>query len=416
MGRTATELRAMLGALTYPANQRYDPETLAPEGITRERVRLLATNAPELLEGGGSLLDLGSSKGFIALHLRNRYTRIDGYELGRHAAEAAEAVRRFHHLDHVRFLNRSFRQIEISKWMGPRYDVVYAGSVHHHFVKDAILHRAPMWLPLAKMAALCRRYLILDGPLEFGNDFSLTTWEREHGWPDEVRQAYTFDAHVQALAPQFELVRGPLPNERGRQCAVFERVLPDVRVWGMDEDLEQKLRADGAAIASNKAREVDSVVRFGDVRFKFDWGVQCGPVLGVLNKFPERFAHTRALLMRDGRAIGDLAEWVDGKPIRDGKQMVRPWLELNDALACIGLVEIHFKVGDFLRVGDRVVDVDFDMINHVSRIESAAGYLAKWQVAARRFFPAGMAEGIAENLADEWVFRKALDRLPEDWQ
>lgn len=412
----------MARALTYPGNQSFDPVTLEPANdVTKRRVELMRQNMPELFAGGASLLDVGSSKGLVSFLARDAYDEVIGYEVGEHAHAVAEATQRHHGLDHVRFIHEPFRAIEVSKFERSRtYDVVYAGSVHHHLVKDAVLHRAPWWLPLKKLAALAERILIIDGPLEFGNDYSLNAWAKQYEWDaDEFFREYTPEAHAEAVSPQFRLVRGPLPNERGRQTLVFERAEPDMQHLVVADSDIRTIRTEGEAIPSNKARDEASVVRIGDVRYKFDaghCGVQSDGVLMILNSLPDRFARTAAVLVKDGRRIGDMAQWIDGEPMDDLRKLTVPWLELNDALACIGLVEIHFKGGgDFvLRDDGRVIDVDVDMVNHYRNLPAGIPYLEKWENGVSRAthaFGEGMAARIAGNLNDEWVFRDALKEL-----
>ncbi len=414
---TDDELRAMVAGLQYPGNQDYDPISLEPLGnVTKKRAAIMETNLPELAAGGESLLDIGSSKGFIPFHLRDRYKTIVGVEQS-HACGIAEEVRQRHGLDHIRFVNETFRQIPIGKAhrVGDppiTFEVVHCGSVHHHFVRDAIRHGAPMFLPLRKLVALARRYLILDGPFRFEHDTSLPKWEEEYGWGPEVRAAYTFDAHVEALQPQFELVHGPVVNERGRESAVFERVEPDIHQEHVTPNELEAIREQGTVVVANKAREKSSVIRLGGVRYKLDRGLQTDGVFQVLNSLPEWFAPTRSVLVHEGRRIGDVAGWVEGEPITRPKEIADHWLRLNDILASVGLVEIHFKQGDFVRRGEHVVDVDVDMVADLDKIAKAESYLGRWVMAGpAKGFGVGLAQWIAANLADEWVFQKAVVKL-----
>lgn len=413
MTADVSDLRAMVKGLQYPGNQDYDPETLQPDGdVTRKRVALMERNMPELLAGGESLLDIGSSKGFVCFHLRDKFKQIDGYEVS-HARGIAEEVRNYHGLDHIGFHQQSFRQIPLHKGFvgGFRtWDTVYCGSVHHHFFKDAMLHRAPFHLPLKKLAALAERLLILDGPIEFGEDCSLNTWAKQFKWRDSIRNLYTLESHVKALKPQFKLIRGPNPNERGRTSLVFQRVAPNIPTRTMTEDDILRTRRGGEVVRANNARETASVVRMGDVRYKFDKGVQNDSVFLVLNSLPDWFLNTRELLIDEaGNRIGDVSEWVEGTPNSSAHRIGSHWLWMNDILACVGLVEIHLKQGDYVLRDGRYIDVDVDMVNHVDRIATANDYLAKWRTAgAKDAFGERLAATIADNLADEWIFRKAL--------
>ena len=357
-----------------------------------------------------------SSKGFIPFYLCDRYKMIVGVEQS-HACTIAEEVRQRHGLDHIRFVNETFRQIPIGKGhkLGDppiTYEVVHCGSVHHHFVRDAIRHDAPMFLPLRKLVALAKKYLILDGPFAFDHDTSLPKWEKEYGWGPEIRAAYTFEAHVEALKPQFELVHGPFANERGRDSAVFKRVAPDVHYEKVTMDDLSHVRSTGGALGANKARPTSSIFRVGDRRYKIDRGLQTNGVFQVLNTLPERVAPTLSVIVCDGVRIGDIAEWIDGEPLLRPKLIADHWLKLNAILASVGLVEIHFKVGDFVERDGHVIDVDVDMVADVDKIANAAHYLSRWKTAgpAKAFGP-GLAGWISHNLHDEWVFQKAMLKL-----
>jgi len=411
----------MVTGLQYPGNQDYDPITLRPSGKkTQKRVELMERNMPQLMAGGESLLDIGSNKGFVCFWLRDKFREIDGYEQS-HACQIAEAVRCHHGLEHIRFVNKPFRRIPLHKGLVhgcKTYDVVYCGSVQHHLFKSAMLHEAPFHLPLKKLVALAERLLILDGPVEFDRDNSLNTWAKRYGWGDEVRRQYTLEAHVEALKPQFELVGGPHDNERGRQTLVFERVAPNMPTRDVTESDLVALRQQGKIIKANNARADDSVIKVGGQRYKFDKGLQSDAVFMVLNSLPEWFLHTREVLVQNGKRIGDLTDWVKGVPNSTTKKIARHWLQMNNMLACIGLVEIHLKLKDYvLREDGRYIDVDVDMLSHVDRIAPAADYLTKWiRGGAKDAFGDKLAHYIVKHLKDEWVFREALARLNRNSQ
>ena len=405
---TADKLQAMQAALQYPANQCYDPVTIEPTGaVTTARIRFMENHLPELMEGGDSLLDVGSNKGFVALRLRDRYKEIEGYEMGRDAFNVAKATASLHGLEHVKFINKPFRWINLGRH-SRKYSVVYAGSVHHHFFKDALLHGAPPFLGLKKLAALTEQHLILDGPLTFEGDCSLNTWADRHGWGPDVRALYNLQAHVDALAPQFRLKHGPHDNERKRQAVVFERVEPDIPYVEMSEADVDALKVKGKSIPANRARAKDSVIRVGDVRYKFDKSTRSDGVMMMLNSLPDWFMHTQAVISRDGRRIGDIAEWVEGRPVRTLGELGNHWLKLNNMMSCVGLVEIHLKVLDYVERDGKMIDIDIDMLDAVGNISTAVGYLKKWRVAAARAFGKQTADYLADNLGDEWVFANVL--------
>ena len=413
---TLDSARELHRAVDYPKNQSYDPVTMDPmNDVTAARVRFLEEHVPQLWEGGKSLLDVGSSKGFVSMLLRNRFDEVVGYEVGYHAHQAAIAAVFAQRAENVTFVNRPFRMIEVSKHAGfRRYEVVYAGSVHHHFFKDCLLHGAPPHLGLHKLAALAERYLILDGPLEFGTDFSLRTWQKAYGWGPAEEAMYTLAEHDRALAPAFERITEPVEDERGRQCVVYERRQPDVPYADPENVLVSNIIRGGTVLAANKARETGSVIRSGEVRLKLDPGGQNEAVLGILNALPAHCPETIALVMAAGRPVGDVARWVDGDPITSLRELAEPWLALNHVLASVGLVEIHYKLGDYVRTADgRVVDVDVDMVNHCENVALAHEFLERWRVPVAQAMGPEIADHLVRNLAGEWVFHAALQMLRE---
>jgi hypothetical protein len=408
------KLRSLAEVQQYPGNQDYDPETLAPRGITADRVDVMQRNMPQLLAGGNSLLDVGSNKGFVSLLLRDRYREIDGYEPDPLCYCIAEMTRRHHLIDHVRFINAPFRHIPLDKSFNRPYDVVYAGSVHHHLFKDALLHHAPPFLPLAKLAGLAGTFLVLDGPFDVDGDYSLKTWAEQFGWDPQTKARCSVEHYAEALKPQFELVHGPLVNERNRETVVFERVAPDMPCLEMTQCEIDELKTVGVECPANQNRSPGAVLRKGARRYKFDCKLQPDAVLRVLSKLPEWFARTYAVLVQDGTRIGDVSAWIDGPAEENPHTLWVHWLRMNHVLACVGLVEIHFKPSDYKRIGDcGLVDVDVDMVNSAERLFSSKRYLDKWrEVVTEALGPrfAAVVDYVRYHLRDEWVFKHALDQ------
>lgn len=409
---TMDKLAEDMKRLSYPANQEYYPSTISPAGVTIKRVELLEKNAPELFEGHDSLLDIGSSKGFISLYLANKFKEVDGYERSAEAHALAERVRQYHSIDNVHFHNRPFSLLPFDKYRRRCYDVVYAGSVHHHFFKDALLHSAPPWIGLKKMVALCNKYLIIDGPFEIGDDCSLNTWAKKYNWqPGQIKE-FTFANHVKQLAPQFGLVRVN-DNERGRQTAVFKRVAPDVPARALDDAAIEGLKAKGENVGGNPARPRLSIFKIGNDRYKIDRGVQTAGVFLILNYLSEYIMHTKFIIEKEGARAGDIAEWIDGPIIPDPDTLWLHWLRLNDILSLAGLIEVHFKHTDFKSKDGRVYDVDVDMIQNVEVLYANQNYMDRWmeekkKVANKKFH--ADIELIRYNITDEFLFHKLLKK------
>ncbi len=409
-------IQAIQEKLKYPANQEYDPETLDPRGVAKKRLALMERNMPELLNGGDSLLDVGFNKGLVPFLLRKQYRRIVGYEPSTPYYELARAVQDLHGIENIYFYNAPFRFIKVDRMFRYPYDVVYAGSVHHHLVKNAILHGAPLFLSLRKLGALAKTYLIIDGPLSFGDDCSLNTWEKQHGWGPGVRAAYTPEGHIQELSPQFELVRGPLDNERGRQTLVFKRIAPDVPHTDVTHDEIRQLQQAGEDLRGNRARGERSVVRLGDRRLKLDKGTQSDGVLSVLNGLNYFVPHTHEVLMRNGLKAGDIAEFIDGIPLETGVEIWPHWLRLNDVLASVGLVDLHFKLRDYLERDGRVFNVDLDLIWNTDRMASNVTFVDRWTDRMQLLLPEkynAAIQFIHDHLRDEFVFQQAAKMVKD---
>ena len=73
--------RKRIEDLEYPPNHKYDPETFEPIGVMKSRIETIQRIAPELVDGGDSLLDVGCNKGFISFHLRNKYKKITAIDV-----------------------------------------------------------------------------------------------------------------------------------------------------------------------------------------------------------------------------------------------------------------------------------------------------------------------------------------------
>jgi len=297
------------------------------------------------------------------------------------------------------------------KWMWLRlFDTVYVGSVGHHLYRDAIRHGAPRWLWLRKLRALCKNYLIIDGPLDMRN-FSTKKFAEDEKWSEEERADYTLESHIRELAPQFELVR-VRPNEKNRQTAVFRRVKEELPKIERAEVEQQIHEFGGTAIEANTARADDSVVRIKDSRVKFDRGVQPETILTILNALPEHFAPTESLIVDRGKYVGDVAKWIEGPHVKGEKNLWPVWLRINRAICSVGLVETHFKMTDYKLCHENYVDVDVDMVRQTRFVKINRKYLDKWVSNKSAIVPslAGEFSEVISNIDDIDVFDEAWKR------
>ena len=401
------KLRQDIKDVNYPANQGYDPETLKAFGVAKDRIKLLKKNAPEMFKGGESLIDIGSNKGFIAMSLRNLYSKVYGYELSHETHSISQRVKEYHNAENVEFINDSFRNISLNKFRFQKYTVTYCGSVHHHFFKDCILHGVSPWLFMKKLIAITDKYLILDGPFSVEGDFSLSTWAKEHGWSDDIINQYTLERHCKELLPQFEFVRIG-ENERKRQTAVFRRVAPDI------EHAEFAGFPKDGKILKIANRKGDAIAFCGKERYKLDRGMQSDGVFLILNYLSDYFAKTKRVLCEKGKRIGDVAELVEGESIADAKTMWKVWLEINNALSAVGLIEPHFKMADYKLLGKRYVDVDVDMIQMSVSLAKNTGYLKRWAAATTKAVGpkhAASVKKLQHSMNNEFLFKKLLGKL-----
>lgn len=404
------ELEAEMVRVNYPKNQDYDVRSLEPRGVTIDRMRHVEENIPELQNGGGSMLDIGSNKGFVALKYADRFDVVVGCEISTETFGIAEGVRRLHRKENVYFLNCSMIDVPYDREWPGKYDVVYAGSVHHHFFRDAVLKGVDPFYPLKKLVALCGDTLILDGPLKAEGDYSLNAWAKQYAWDEEILSLYTLANHVKALRPQFELQR-IVDNERQRTTAIFKRVMPDIPTIDAN-GLRQHLKDNGKVVKANAARPNNSMYVLDGKRYKFDTGAQTDGIFMMLNQLEDKVLHTDAVIMENGKRVGDVAEWVDGEEVKDPKDLWDVWIELNNQLSVVGLIESHFKPTDYKLKNGAYVDVDVDMVRFTPWIGSNYWYLRNWRRTKADILPESMHDKlrmIEESVGDDWLFHRLMD-------
>jgi hypothetical protein len=380
------DLNEEIRRLDYPATQAYDATTLAPENdITRNRIESLKKNAPELFYGGESLLDVGTNKGYLPFLFAGRYAEIHAYEPAKEYFDLCSMVKEARHANNVFFHHGDFRHIPIGKTEFRQYDVVFMGNMHHYLVERGYQVEAP-WLWLKKAAAICKKTLIIDGPFTM-DDPAVKKIADLQGWPPKFRESYCFKTFCDILAPQFTLVRVAV-NEGGvRQTAVFSRGIDNICHVEFPESLVESILCDSSVmfLPSSPNRKASDVFRYGEGRYKFDQGGQPDGVLMILNALPQFFAPHTAVMMREGKQIGDIAEWIPGPCPVSHWELMPYFIRSNAALQTVGLVEPQIKLCDYAWHDNSLVSLDVDMMASINTVcgqwvtNDGEDYIIKWQ-------------------------------------
>lgn len=390
--------------LPYPGNQHYDTETLQPYGDeSTNRFEVAKRTMPELLQGGKTLLDIGSNKGLMCFGYRHLFDNVVGYEVAPEYHKFSEDVRKHHNIENIKFIHGEMRDVSIDKsweWFNNldydglakandrllkycgalwnKYDVVYCGSVHHHFYKDALLYGAMPFLWVHKLAALTEKYLILDGPIT-SDDPSVKVFAREGNWTEQQKREFNIENIVNALKPHFKLIRLSA-SERRRHTAVFERVKPDMQ-YIEDIEVQAMVKEKGERLEANPARHPDSMMKIGHSRTKYDTGLLSDNMYYILNSMPHHFARTEKIIInKKGERIGDVSEWIPGDMMDENKANVEEcyqnFIRMNRDMTAIGMLEPHFKITDYKWRLGKLVDVDVDMV--MQSVAHTQPYLDNW--------------------------------------
>jgi hypothetical protein len=282
-----------------------------------------------------------------------------------------------------------------------KFDVVYCGSVHHHFYKDALKYGASPFLWVKKLMALTNKYLILDGPFDM-DDGALNKMAGQNNWTPGQRATLNFERIASELRPHFELVR-KVKNERRRYTAVFKRVMPDIGYID-DKAVRRLIENHGIELECNKARPPGSMYRISqDYRIKYDEGLLTDGMYFILNSMPQHFAATKNIIVKDGQRIGDITEWIasPAMEVNPGniEHSYQNFLKMNQDMAAVGLVEPHLKLMDYKWRGGKLLDVDVDMVRHAST--HTKEYLDSWFKNKSEYYPERKAD--FQYLVDNWA-------------
>ncbi len=209
-------LAAEVEALEYPPNHQYDVKTLAPKGLLVDRLECLRKHAPELMAGDGSLLDVGSNKGYLSIALRDQYTHCVGYEPMPHFVAFANRVCHAHGIMNVYFRVGGLGEIT------ERADVVYAGHFNHHCYAQEVKTGVPAYGFMHQLADLTERFLIVDGPYTL-EDATARAVADQGEWTVDQRAAFNLESHAASISNEFDLVRTGPSGTGQRQIAVYKR-------------------------------------------------------------------------------------------------------------------------------------------------------------------------------------------------
>jgi len=214
------ELKKRMAALPYPDNHVFDPETLKPEGVLAERVKLLKANVPELFKGGKTLIDIGTNKGFFAFLFAGKFKRIIAADPDTASIELAREIQKYHGLDNIEFMETDFERFAC-----PAADVVYVGNCQHYLYRDDLRAGRDPLTHLRRLGEMARKVLILDGPMEH-TDFAMIGMAKDEDWTDAQKKPYSLKNFTAVLEPVFKFVReeynGIGKGNSARYTAVFK--------------------------------------------------------------------------------------------------------------------------------------------------------------------------------------------------
>ena len=213
--------RERMRELPYPPNNQFNPETFDPVGEMVGRVKALKKYAPELMDGGETLLDIGCNKGFLSFYLRNKYKHIIGYDIIKEDIEFAEKLRIVHKLGHIQFFHQRFEDIPEDM----KFDVVYLGQCNHYLFRDAVRRGEHSLIFLDKVKRLSDRIIAIDGPFSLEDPSPKFDSKTDH-WSDTTKKWCSIEGYSLRLKPEFQLESYNWSGgTKGRKIAVFKRIM-----------------------------------------------------------------------------------------------------------------------------------------------------------------------------------------------
>lgn len=186
--------------LEYPPNHKFDVKTLLPMGSTVSRIKALENFAPELINGGESLLDVGCNKGFMSFYLRNRYKYIEAIEPNINFIQFANKLTHKHRIKNINFLPYRFEDFIADKM----FDVVYFGQCTHYLFRDAVRKGKHPLSFLHKVKKIAKKIIAIDGAFTI-EDPSIKFDSKHDNWTEDIKNCVDIQAYCLNLWPEFQL-------------------------------------------------------------------------------------------------------------------------------------------------------------------------------------------------------------------
>ena len=131
----------------------FNQKTMTPTGLLAERKALIDRHFPQFFSGK-RLLDIGCNKGYFSIASAGSFQEVVGIDKNKAAIKTCNMLKRFHHVENVKFVNVSFMKFRCSK----AFDKVFAGHVCHHLFVEAGSHK---WID--NLAKLSSGYVLMEG-------------------------------------------------------------------------------------------------------------------------------------------------------------------------------------------------------------------------------------------------------------
>ena len=361
----------------YPDTQYYEPETLKPlNESTKFRLKFLE-QIPEM-KNGGILVDIGCGKGLIPMVYSKYYKKIIGVEPENKFYKLCIDINLVHGNKHIEFINTDFRGINSFDKFNPVFgDVVFVGNVHHYFFMNEIKYNTKPFMFLKKLAGMCGKYLIIDGPFEM-NDPAVIKISVDDNWDQKTKELYAWHNFENMLKPQFKLKYKKLNQANVREIAVFERVLPDIKSVQYKDCKEMFER--GEKIPCNKNRMKNDIVKIDNKRYKIEYRGHPDSTYLIHNSLPEHFPKTSYVIKIGNKNIGDVTEWVNDdecKKFKKFEELTDYYIQFQNELNVLGLFEPQFAYDDYRIINNKAVLLDADMMDHYTHFVGSKT-MEKW--------------------------------------
>jgi len=212
------DLQKEMNALQYPPNHKFDSLTLEPLGNMIDRVKALKKFAPELMNGGESLLDIGCNKGFISFYLKDKYKHIEAIDPNKKFIDFAKHLQHAHDINNIFFWDYNFEN-----WhRKDKYEVVYFGQCTHYLFRNAVRQGKHPLSFLLKAQKIAEKVIAIDGAFTL-DDPSVKFDSGQDNWTKEIKDCCSIEAYCYNL-PFFQLSSYNWSGDGAtRSIAIFKR-------------------------------------------------------------------------------------------------------------------------------------------------------------------------------------------------